>query len=92
MVDQGNPSNQGTKSKFSPAILVVCSIEHTTITEPGWFFTKLFKAGCVIVTADLFQSSAKQEERGKDVEYFTSNNRTDTAWQVQDILTLIMWI
>lgn len=59
--------------------------------SPGELVSELLKKGQLVMSIDCFQTGEAKGER-KDVQYFTTYNRTDTANRVQDILTAIAYL
>ena len=59
---------------------------------PGALVSELLRKGHVVMSIDCFQTGEATGTRPKDVNFFTTYNRTDAANRVQDILTAIAYL
>ena len=61
--------------------------------EPIPIIAALLRAGQAVLTIDPFLTGEYGDtERNTDVNHYTTYNRTDAAWRVQDILTALTYL
>jgi len=86
----------------APATLVVhpdgkAALVDAAHARPGPLVAGLLQRGQVVLAIDCFLTGEYHTpfaltQRSQDVRYFTTFNRTDVAWRVQDILTGLAYL
>ncbi|MBA3439480.1 MAG: acetylxylan esterase [Pyrinomonadaceae bacterium] len=82
------------RNRTKTATLIVHEDGRAPLTNlegvsPGPVVAELLRKGHVVMAIDCFQTGEAKGARAKEVQFFTTYNRTDDANRVQDILTAI---